>query len=124
MLISRKIARFNKCINNRIQGLWGWLIPPWAVIHHTGRRSGSHYRAVVVGFVGDDGFTVPLLYGERSDWAQNLVAGGPGTVRRGGRRYTVKDARIIPRADVTVRGLGRRYARAAPSALVATLVAQ
>ena len=40
MKLSRRVARFNKRINNRIQGIYAWLLPPWAVILHEGRRSG------------------------------------------------------------------------------------
>jgi hypothetical protein len=30
MKMSRGVARFNKRVTNRIQGLYAWLIPPWA----------------------------------------------------------------------------------------------
>jgi hypothetical protein len=30
MKLSRGAARFNKRVTNRIQGLYAWLLPPWA----------------------------------------------------------------------------------------------
>ena len=47
---SRRFARFNKRVTNRIQGLYAWLVPPWAVILHRGRRSGRQYRTPLFAF--------------------------------------------------------------------------
>jgi deazaflavin-dependent oxidoreductase (nitroreductase family) len=121
MQIPRVVAIFNKYINNRIQGLWAWLLPPWAVIGHTGRKSGKAYRTPVFGFVGGGSFAVPILYGERTDWVRNLLAANGGTLQRGGRRYELRDPRIVPAAEITLRGIAGRYARMAPSALIATI---
>lgn len=121
MQIPRAVAVFNKYVNNRIQGLWAWLVPPWAVIGHTGRKSGRSYRTPVLGFTGDGCFVVPILYGERTDWVQNLLAAGGGTLHRSGRRYQLCEPRIVSAAGVTLRGLGGWYARLAPSALEATI---
>ena len=43
MPLPRSLARFNKKVTNRIQGLWAPWLPPWAVIIHKGRllREGS-----------------------------------------------------------------------------------
>ena len=50
MKLSRRVARFNKRVTNRVQGLYAWLVPPWAVILHRGRRSGRPYRTPLVAF--------------------------------------------------------------------------
>src|SRR5215467_12387126 len=44
MKLSRGVARFNKRVTKRIQGLYAWLVPPWAVILHRGRRSARSAR--------------------------------------------------------------------------------
>ena len=50
MKLSRPVAHFNRVANNRIQGVYAWLVPPWAVILHRGRRSGRAYRTPVLAF--------------------------------------------------------------------------
>jgi deazaflavin-dependent oxidoreductase (nitroreductase family) len=93
MQIPRGVARFNRVVTNRVQGTWAWLAPPWAVIVHRGRRSGRVYRTPVVASARRGRFRVAILYGERSDWVLNLLAGGGQVVRRG-RTYPLIDPRV------------------------------
>jgi deazaflavin-dependent oxidoreductase (nitroreductase family) len=88
MKLSRRVARFNSTINNRLQGVYAWLLPPWAVILHRGRRSGRSYRTPVLAFRRDQTLIIALLYGEESDWLRNLYAGA-GQVVRGGRTFAL-----------------------------------
>ena len=88
MKLSRRVARFNSTINNRLQGAYAWLLPPWAVILHRGRRSGRSYRTPVLAFRRDRTLIIALLYGEESDWLRNLYAGA-GQVVRGGRTFAL-----------------------------------
>jgi len=83
MMLSRRVARFNKRVTNRIQGLYAWLVPPWAVILHRGRRSGHEYRTPLFAFKHDRTLVIALLYGQRSDWLRNLRQGGGHVIRRG-----------------------------------------
>jgi deazaflavin-dependent oxidoreductase (nitroreductase family) len=94
MKLSRRVARFNKAINNPVQGLYAWILPPWAVILHRGRRSGRPYRAPVLAFRRDRTLIVALLYGEESDWLRNLKNGG-GRVVRMGRTYELSAPRVV-----------------------------
>ena len=94
MKLSRGVARFNKRVTNRIQGLYAWLLPPWAVILHRGRRSGHDYRTPLFAFRRDRTLVIALLYGHESDWLRNLQAGG-GQVVRGGRTFTVGPPEIV-----------------------------
>jgi deazaflavin-dependent oxidoreductase (nitroreductase family) len=94
MEIPRRVARFNKAINNPIQRQYAWLVPPWAIIVHRGRRSGSVYRTPVNGFRRGSVFGAVVLYGEQSDWVQNVLAGG-GQVVRGGRTFDLVEPRIV-----------------------------
>ena len=116
MKLSRRVARFNKLVNNRIQGLYAWLLPPWAVILHRGRRSGRQYRTPVLAFKRDGLLVVALLYGEESDWLRNLRAGG-GHVIRGGRAFSVGAPQTIDTSEAavlsTLSPLGRAYCRLA-----------
>jgi deazaflavin-dependent oxidoreductase (nitroreductase family) len=81
MKLSRRVARFNSTINNRVQGVYAWLLPPWAIILHRGRRSGRSYRTPVLAFRRDQTLIIALLYGEESDWLRNLYAGAGQVVR-------------------------------------------
>ncbi len=94
MKLSRRVARFNRLITNRIQGTYAWLVPPWTVILHRGRRSARRYRTPVLAFGHDQALIVALLYGDESDWLRNLRAGG-GQVIRAGRTFGVGEPQVI-----------------------------
>lgn len=121
MQIPRAVAVFNKHINNRVQRLWAWVLPPWAILRHVGRKSGAVYRTPIIGFVYGDEFAVPLLYGEQSDWARNLIAADGGVLERKGRKYMLQAPRVVDSKLVPIKGIGARYVRAAPRAFTATI---
>jgi deazaflavin-dependent oxidoreductase (nitroreductase family) len=93
MKLSRRVARFNRLINNPLQGTYAWLLPPWTVILHRGRRSGRSYRTPLLAFRQDHSLILALLYGEESDWLRNLRASG-GSVVRGGRTYEIREVHV------------------------------
>lgn len=108
LTLPRGVARFNRAVVNPIQGIYAWLLPPWAVICHRGRRSGRLYRTPVVARRRRNTFAVAVLYGERSDWVRNLLAAGGGQVVRGGRTYELRAPRLVSSSDRSVpRPLGR-----------------
>jgi deazaflavin-dependent oxidoreductase (nitroreductase family) len=128
MKLSRRVARFNKRVTNRVQGLYAWLVPPWAVILHRGRRSGRQYRTPLFAFRRDRTLVIALLYGEKSEWLRNLQAGG-GHVIRGGRTFTVQPPEVIDmgRAGPLLARLSRperAYCRLAEKLAVLELVEQ
>src|SRR5262245_33417540 len=94
MRLSRRVARFNKRVTNRIQGLYAWLVPPWAVVVHRGRRSGRQYRTPLFAFRRGRTLVIALLYGEESEWLRNLRKGG-GHVIRGGRTFVVGPPEVV-----------------------------
>jgi deazaflavin-dependent oxidoreductase (nitroreductase family) len=94
MKLSRGLARFNTSVTNRIQGLYAWLVPPWAVILHRGRRSGRQHRTPLLAFRRDQTLVIALLYGEESDWLANLRNGG-GHVIRVGRTFVVGPPDVV-----------------------------
>jgi deazaflavin-dependent oxidoreductase (nitroreductase family) len=123
LAVSRRIARFNRRVTNPIQGQYAWLLPPWAVIVHRGRRSGRTYRTPVNAFRRGDAVAVVVLYGAGSDWVRNLVAAGEGQIVRGGRTYALLEPRLIgvSEAGPEVAGAARIVARASGRLLVARL---
>jgi deazaflavin-dependent oxidoreductase (nitroreductase family) len=108
LTLPRGLARFNRVVTNRVQGVYAWALPPWAVICHRGRRSGRLYRTPVVARRRGRSFAVAVLYGERTDWVRNLLAAGGGQVVQRGRTYQLLAPHLVPasEADLPV-GLGR-----------------
>jgi deazaflavin-dependent oxidoreductase (nitroreductase family) len=96
---ARRLARFNRVVTNRIQGLWAGRIPPWVVVIHRGRTSGRIYRTPVLGSVHGSRLVIGLPYGEDADWVRNVVAAGGGTVMRSGRERTLRQVRVVDRGD-------------------------
>jgi deazaflavin-dependent oxidoreductase (nitroreductase family) len=121
--LPRALARINRVITNPIQGKWAWLLPPWAVICHRGRRSGRAYRTPVLAFKRGRILAVAILYGERSDWLRNVLAGG-GQVVRAGRTYDLVNPRVLDAAAAEAEGIspaGRALGRVSGRVLVANL---
>ena len=69
-----------------------------AAVHHTGRRSGKQYATPVVVERVADGFVIPLPYGTRVDWLQNVLAAGRATIVSQGENYDVVQPEIIDAA--------------------------
>ncbi|MBV9640592.1 MAG: nitroreductase [Mycobacteriaceae bacterium] len=69
-----------------------------AAVGHTGRRSGKQYVTPVVAEPLPDGFIIPLPYGTRVDWLQNVLAAGRATISAEGRSYEVVRPELIDAA--------------------------
>ncbi len=95
MHFPRFLRRVNRIITNPLLGSVGWLVPPLAIVHHVGRRSGKRYRTPVVAFRATAGFVIPLTYGRDVDWARNLLAAGGGDVVQMGRSWRLQHPRIV-----------------------------
>ena len=66
-----------------------------AAIRHTGRKSGKQYSTPVVAERVQDGFIIPLPYGARVDWLQNVLAAGRATVSAKGETHDVSEPEVI-----------------------------
>lgn len=89
-------------------------IPPLAVIHHRGRRSGTSYASPVQAYRVSDGFLIGLAYTSNPNWARNIIASG-GEITRLGKTYRVSNpqmrgaeaADLLPKpVALMMRGLG------------------
>ncbi|HEV2781973.1 MAG TPA: nitroreductase family deazaflavin-dependent oxidoreductase [Actinophytocola sp.] len=112
MVLSRRLARFNKRVTNRVQGVWAPYLPPWALIVHKGRKSGAEYRNPVLAWRSGDRLEVVLFYGERTDWVRNVLAVGGGEVIRRGRTMSLANPRVVDGTDPAVSAPVRRVAGA------------
>ncbi len=119
--LPRRLARFNRVITNPIQDQWAWLLPPWVVVCHRGRRSGRVYRTPVIAFKRGRTLAIAVLYGEESDWVRNALAGGARMVRAG-RTYELINTRVMDAgAAGGISPLGRVVGRLSGRVLVASL---
>ena len=92
------ITRGAKYFNPLVMGIAeSGVIPVWAVIVHTGRRSGRRYRTPIAIRPTADGFVIPLPFG-KTDWCRNAMAGSDTVVRWKGHDYPVGAAELIARA--------------------------
>lgn len=55
--------------------------PIFAVVRHTGRRSGRAFETPVAARRVADGFVLALAFGRGAHWYRNLVANGGGVIR-------------------------------------------
>lgn len=95
MHLPRFLRRVNRVFTNPLLGTIAWLLPPLAVVHHVGRKSGRTYRTPVVAFRTASGFVIPMTYGRDVDWARNLVKARGGEVVQLGRRFTLRNPRVV-----------------------------
>lgn len=95
MVLTKRVARFNRLVTNRITlPVAGWL-PGFGLVRHVGRRSGRTYRTPVNVFRTPGGYVVALTYGPDADWVKNvLAAGGCELVTRRG-THDLTDPRIV-----------------------------
>lgn len=84
---------------NPVQRQWAPYLPPWALIVHRGRRSGTEYRSPVLAWRAGGELYVALFYGSRAQWVRNLQAAGGGEAIRRGQRLRLADVRIVPEGD-------------------------
>lgn len=95
MHFPRFMRRVNRAFTNPVMGTFAWLVPPLAVVHHVGRKSGRQYRSPVVAFPRHDGFVIPMTYGRDVDWARNMVKAHGCELEQMGRRVRLHNPRIV-----------------------------
>jgi len=117
----RRLARFNKVVTNRVQGVYAPWIPPWAVIHHRGRRSGREYSTPVFAWKSGHRLAVAVVYGAESDWLRNALAAGSARVTRAGRTYEWTGLEYVDAESSGMSRVARAYARPFGSMLVGDL---
>jgi deazaflavin-dependent oxidoreductase (nitroreductase family) len=96
MVFPRPMAAVSRRLNPLVLPLARQL-PPLAVLHHKGRRSGSSYNTPVQAYHTSDGWVVGLAYNRNSAWVLNLLAAGSGEMTRAGRRYRISGPRRVGR---------------------------
>jgi deazaflavin-dependent oxidoreductase (nitroreductase family) len=103
----------NERLVNPVQRLWAPWLPPWALVLHTGRRSGAARRTPVLAFGSGSTLAVILFYGSRTQWIRNLEAGG-GAVVRAGRRREIAGLGVVRGPHASLPVVARLAARRLP----------
>lgn len=71
------IRVFNKYVTNKVLiHIAGRKFGHFAILRHTGRKSGTLYRIPIIAEPLEDGFVVALTYGKQVDWYKNVRAKG------------------------------------------------
>ncbi len=102
-IANRQIRRF---VTHRFDplvvqlGLVGGRVSPWGFVEHLGRRTGTLYRTPLLPRVGDRFVTIPLTYGERADWVENILTAGHCRLQLHRRIYELNEPRIVGAAEV------------------------
>ena len=91
----RAMRRINRVFTNPLMRPLAGRLPPLAIAHHVGRKSGRRYQTPVLAFSTDEGFVTPLPYGTDTDWCLNWIEAGEGSVEVAGRRAAVSNPRIV-----------------------------
>lgn len=95
MPIPEAVARFNRRVTNPVAILVAGRAPGFAIVVHTGRKSGRTYRTPVNAFSRGDELVIALTYGAGTDWLANVLATGGATIQRLGRKRRYTDLRIV-----------------------------
>jgi deazaflavin-dependent oxidoreductase (nitroreductase family) len=82
--LPRRIAEFNRDVTNKVGVRLAGQLPPFAIVEHVGRMSGTAYRTPVMVFSRPGGYAIALTYGPRTDWVRNVLAAGGCTIVLGG----------------------------------------
>lgn len=99
MPLPRSLARANRTVTNRIARRFAGRIPPFAIIHHVGRKSGKAYQTPIMVFRSGTTFAIALTYGPDTEWVQNVRVAGSCRLEYRGRVLTLVEPRLAPLAE-------------------------
>ena len=91
--LTRMIARVTDPFTRPLAGRRYFKL--WAVVHHVGRRTGADYATPVAIVATSDGFVIPLPWGERTQWARNVLDAGGCRLRWGGADVSLVEPQLI-----------------------------
>jgi len=94
------MAEFNKLFLNRLMRHLAAWAPGFAIVHHTGRRSGRAYETPVNVFVRGDRHLFAMTYGE-GEWVKNVLAAGGCEITTRRRTVVLREPRLYRDPDRT-----------------------
>jgi deazaflavin-dependent oxidoreductase (nitroreductase family) len=91
-----RIRVLNKYFTNKLLiHIAGRRFGHFAILTHTGRKTGKTYRIPIIAEPFQGGFVIAMTYGKKVDWYPNLVAKGGGTLRWKNRDYQLVNPHYI-----------------------------
>jgi deazaflavin-dependent oxidoreductase (nitroreductase family) len=89
--------RFHHAVGNPLQLRSAGMPGTYAsVIRHQGRTTGRTYETPVWAVPTEDGFVIAIVYGSRTDWLKNVLAGGAAAIVHQGDTHAVGQPEIVP----------------------------
>jgi hypothetical protein len=93
-----RVRVMNKLVTNKILiHIAGTRFGHFAVLTHTGRKSGKQYRIPIIAEPVEDGFVIALTYGKKVDWAANVLAKGGCSLLWKNANYSLRSPEFIDR---------------------------
>jgi deazaflavin-dependent oxidoreductase (nitroreductase family) len=91
-----RVRVMNKHVTNKLLiHIAGKSFGHFAVLTHTGRKTGKLYRIPVIAEPAENGFVFALTYGKKVDWAANVLAKGGCALRWKNADYALRNPEFI-----------------------------
>jgi deazaflavin-dependent oxidoreductase (nitroreductase family) len=91
-----RVRVFNKHVTNKLLiHIAGKRFGHFAILSHTGRKSGKLYRIPIIAEPFQGGFVVALTYGKKVDWYANIKAKGSCSIQWKNKDYHLVDPAFI-----------------------------
>ena len=91
-----RVRVFNKYVTNKILiHICGKKFGHFAILSHTGRKSGKVYRIPILAEPIENGFVVALTYGKNVDWYKNVRAKGSCSIYWKNQDYPLANPEFI-----------------------------
>jgi len=91
-----RVRVFNKHVTNKVLiHLCGREFGHFAILTHTGRKSGTLYRIPVIAEPVENGFMFALTYGLKVDWYENVKAKGGCSLYWKHREYSLVNPELV-----------------------------
>jgi deazaflavin-dependent oxidoreductase (nitroreductase family) len=72
-----RVRVLNKLVTNKILiHIAGKKFGHFAILSHTGRKTGKLYKTPIIAEPVEDGFVIALTYGKKVDWLANIISRG------------------------------------------------
>jgi len=94
-LLNRIRVTNKYAINKLMIHICGKRFGHFAVLSHTGRKSGRIYRIPIIAEPIQAGFVFALTYGKQVDWYKNVMAGGGCSIHWKDRDYHLANPELI-----------------------------
>jgi deazaflavin-dependent oxidoreductase (nitroreductase family) len=95
-----RIRVINKRFTNKLLiHISGKDLGMFAILTHTGRKSGKLYQIPIIVVPVQNGFVIALTYGKKTDWYENVKAKGGCSLRWKKRDYALTNPEFIDQAQ-------------------------